>query len=291
MAATHERPGDRGSRDEVLRIGPDHQLTGIVSVAATGQNARTGVIILNAGVLHRIGPHRIHVQLARALAARGFTTLRLDVGGVGDSVASSDAPTFRESAVADTRLAMSRMSELHGLDRFVVFGICSGADNALATALVDDRVAGIIAVDPPLYISWQARVRSLRAKLARQTSIVSAARWSLGVVRRQLTARLRRRAVVEPDSGGRETPELATYRAQLVRLVDRGVRVFSLYSNAHRGLYNHADQLFEVMPELRGRVDHRWFPTANHTFTELDAQAQLLDATTQWIPAQFGPRS
>src|SRR3954447_26582491 len=102
MAATHQ---DVVVRDEVLRIGPEQQLAGIFShpEASAVPAARPAVVLLNAGVLHRVGPHRLHVQLARRLAALGFASLRLDLGGIGDCVSSSNALTFRESAVADTR--------------------------------------------------------------------------------------------------------------------------------------------------------------------------------------------
>ncbi|HLL20920.1 MAG TPA: hypothetical protein VK427_02265, partial [Kofleriaceae bacterium] len=142
MTATREltEPTGDSVRDVVVRFGSDDQLVGIVSQPPRA--AATAITILNAGVLHRIGPHRLHVVLARRFAECGFTALRLDLGGIGDSVASSNAPTFRESAVNDTRLALSGLSER----RHVLFGVCAGADNALATALVDDRVGGIVLV-------------------------------------------------------------------------------------------------------------------------------------------------
>src|SRR5215475_3162536 len=103
MTATRERQGhqpvDPFVRDEAVRLAPEGQLVGILShpaanpLTSTGSPA-PGVIILNAGVLHRVGPHRLHVLLARRLAASGFTGLRLDLGGIGDSIASSDAASF-----------------------------------------------------------------------------------------------------------------------------------------------------------------------------------------------------
>ncbi|MEO7730648.1 MAG: hypothetical protein ABIY55_06715, partial [Kofleriaceae bacterium] len=170
MTATHE--GQRIEsivRDEVLQLGSEGQLVGIVSHppdgarAAQGGPAAPAVIILNAGVLHRVGPHRLHVALARQIAARGNPSLRLDLGGIGDSIASSDAVTFRASAVADTRTAMTGLG---GPGRFILFGVCAGADNSIATALVDDRVAGIVLVDPHTYPTWRSQLRDLRDRAA-----------------------------------------------------------------------------------------------------------------------------
>src|SRR5882724_3373080 len=139
MTATRERQGHQRNdsivRDEVLRFGPEGQLVGIVSHPpeansparpTTMRGSGLSFIVLNAGVLHRVGPHRLHVVLARRIAAGGIASLRLDLGGIGDSMASSDAATFRDSAVADTRAAMTGLTHTLGSERFVLFGVCSG---------------------------------------------------------------------------------------------------------------------------------------------------------------------
>ena len=78
-------------------------------------------------------------------------------------------------------------------------------------------------------------------------------------------------------------PPAATYRAQLTALVDRGVAILAVFSGALAERYNHEDQLFELFPELRGRVDRAYFPGANHMFTELHSQAELTATVTAWI--------
>ncbi len=242
-------------------------------------------------MLHRVGPHRLHVILARRIAASGLPSLRLDLGGIGDSIASSDATSFRDSAVADTRAAMTGVTAAVGTERFVLFGVCAGADNSIGTALVDDRVAGIVLVDPPTYPTRRGQLRYLRARVAEQGSPRNVARWGLRLAERRVrlaVAMLGRRSVEDPPSEGRELPPAATFGAQLTTLVDRGVRILAVFSGIHGPRYNHPDQLFELFPELRGRLDHRYFPGANHTFTELAAQAQLIDAVAGWTMKRFG---
>jgi pimeloyl-ACP methyl ester carboxylesterase len=296
MTATHERQGREATapiaRDEVLRLGSEGELVGVVSHPAAGRSrneSQPAVVILNAGVLHRVGPHRLHVALARRLAGLGFTTLRLDLGGIGDSLASSDATTFRESAVADTRLAMTGLGAAAGASRFVIFGVCSGADNAIATALADERVAGIILIDPAVYASRMSQLRALRARMA-EGGLGEAVRLVGRVARRQITRRLAllgRGGASEPPREGREPPPITNFRADLGALVGRGVGIFAIYSGVHRERYNHEDQLFELFPELRGKVERAYFPLANHTFTELDEQAELIAAVTRWISNRF----
>lgn len=283
MAATHELVDPAPIREEVLRFGSDEQLVGILSRPEPA--SPTAVTILNAGVLHRVGPHRLHVVLARRLAELGFSALRLDLGGIGDSIASTDATTFRESAVADARLALSGLPA----HRHVLFGVCAGADNSLATALVDDRVAGIVLVDPHAYPSRRAKVRAVQTRLQR-TGPRETLRWGLGAAARRIRSqleRLRDRGKPAPPAEGREPPPIEEYRAQLRTLVARGVKILAVYSGIHGIRYNHEDQLFELFPELRGKVDRVYFSDANHTFTELPAQAALVDTIARWMTAHF----
>jgi hypothetical protein len=308
MTATRERQGHEPAapvaRDEVFRFGSEGQLVGIVSHPDEGK-ARTpaapAVIVLNAGVLHRIGPHRLHVTLTRRLARRGIACLRLDLGGIGDSTTTSQATRFWDSAVDDTRVAMTGLEGAIGARRFIIFGICAGADNALSTALADDRVAGIVLVDPAMYETRRSRLRELyrgwqprelRRRIEALGGPVAAARLAAraAVVQvRERLERLRRRGEPgPPPEEGRGHPPAEEFCAQLTRLVDRGVHIFAVYAGSHGAGYNHADQLFESFPRLRGRVDCSWFPDANHTFTQLDDQAALIDATERWIASRFG---
>ena len=150
-----------------MALGAEANLIGVLSEpdralpspAPPRSTPRPVVILLNAGVLHRVGPHRLHVNLARRLAARGITSLRLDLSGIGDSPSVPGARSFRESAVADTKAAMDQLAVELGAERFVLFGLCSGADNALATAEVDPRVVGVVVIDPPAYVTPRARAR------------------------------------------------------------------------------------------------------------------------------------
>jgi len=247
-------------------------------------------MILNAGVLHRVGPHRLHVVLARRVASAGVASLRLDLGGIGDSTTTSDAASFRDSAVADTRAAMTGLTSAIGTERFVLFGLCAGADNSIATALVDDRVAGIVLVDPAAYPTPRSRLRDLRMRLTEHRDPRDALRWGLRVAARRVRlalARIGRRGVDDAPSGGRERPPVETFHRQLATLAERGVRIFAIFSGIHGAGYNHPDQLFELFPDLRGRIDHAYFPTANHTFTELTAQADLVATVTGWMRKRF----
>ncbi|HEY5972738.1 MAG TPA: hypothetical protein VIT22_12400, partial [Pseudoxanthomonas sp.] len=58
---------------------------------ASGTARGTTVVLLNAGLIHRVGPFRLYVRLARELAESGFDVLRFDLPGIGDGQPGSHA--------------------------------------------------------------------------------------------------------------------------------------------------------------------------------------------------------
>src|SRR5690242_20829696 len=103
--------------------------------------------MLNSGILHRVGSCRLHVQVARALSVAGFSTLRFDYSGVGDSDSRRDTLPFEQSAVVETQEAMDYLTRTKGVQRFVLMGLCSGADMSHDTAVADERVTGLVLID------------------------------------------------------------------------------------------------------------------------------------------------
>jgi Serine aminopeptidase, S33 len=273
-------------REQVARLGRDGNVVGIRSdpprAAGDPAPARPAVILLNAGVLHRVGPHRLHVNLARRLAEAGFPALRLDLSGIGDSDGVPGDLTFRESAVADTRAAMDQLADSLQAPSFILFGLCSGADNSLATAAADPRVAGVVLVDPPAYATVRSLLRRAFRPLPSPGSLASLA---TGVLR---LARQRFGSGPSGPEGGRQLPAPAEFGAMLQRLADRDVKILALYSGIHGERYNAPDQLFEAFPALRGRLDLAWLPHANHVFTLGAHQQELITLVTGWCVRRFG---
>jgi pimeloyl-ACP methyl ester carboxylesterase len=280
------KPCAEHGRERVLVLGGDANLIGIATEAVTPSTAKPSVIMLNAGVLHRVGPRRLHVILARALATRGFSTCRLDLSGIGDSRAVANHGSFRESAVADTRMTMDQLTYETGVQRFVLFGLCSGADNALATAAVDPRVVGLVLIDPPTYATLRAHARKYLRRAAR-SGLLAGVIAAAAAVARPIVRRLRRRPQSDASSGGRQPPPKADYRKLLNDLSGRGANILSIYSGAMRERYNHREQLFELFPELRGRTEVEYFGEADHVFTEVSAQARLMETVIGWLARTY----
>ena len=270
--------------ETLLPIGRDRTLVAIASQPRTGF-ARPAVVLVNAGVIHRVGPHRLHVRLARRLAEAGHLAVRMDLSGIGDSDPLPERLSFRASSVADIRTAADHLTTAASTAAIIVFGICSGADNALAAAEADPRIVGLVLVDPPCYATPGSRNRALRARLRDPQA------WR-GLPGR-LLGRWRERpptdgsADAQAANAGRLPPPQEVYGRQLETLVERGVRILSVYTAAQGARYNHPEQLFEWFPTLRGRLDVHYFADANHTLTELSKQAAFIDLVADWCARRF----
>ena len=65
-------------REHAFLFGETKSLLGITTepAAGAGDSSHPAVVLLNAGLVHRIGPNRLYVNTARRLADAGFTVLR-----------------------------------------------------------------------------------------------------------------------------------------------------------------------------------------------------------------------
>ncbi|MGZ3699993.1 MAG: alpha/beta fold hydrolase, partial [Bdellovibrionota bacterium] len=132
-----------------LLFGEQDSLFGVlVSPTAENRDPERPVVIT---MVHRLGPNRNYVPLARELAALGFHILRLDLSGRGDSVAPT--PEEEESpypirTLDNVREAMDLLEKRVGAKRFIVAGLCSGADLAFHTAQNDPRFVGLVMINP-----------------------------------------------------------------------------------------------------------------------------------------------
>ncbi len=137
-----------GFQEDVLAFDCDgHRLWGVVAHPALAAGpARPAVLIVTGGPQYRAGSHRMFVSLARRLATAGFTTLRFDYGGMGDS--EGERKAF-DAAGDDLRAALEALLRAApSCAGVVVWGLCDAASAALMFLAGDPRVAGIVAANP-----------------------------------------------------------------------------------------------------------------------------------------------
>jgi exosortase A-associated hydrolase 1 len=86
------------------------------------------------------------VLAARAFAARGFSVLRFDYRGMGDS--DGEVRAF-DDVSADIRAALEcLLTRQPQISRVVLYGLCDGASAALMYMGTDRRISGVIIANP-----------------------------------------------------------------------------------------------------------------------------------------------
>ena len=123
-------------------------LLGIIAAPAKGQTAPIGVVIVVGGPQYRAGSHRMFTLLARSLAAAGYTALRFDYRGMGDS---EGEPRDFESISQDIGAAVDAlMAQSSKLKEAMLWGLCDGASAALldVRSRPDARLTGLFLLNP-----------------------------------------------------------------------------------------------------------------------------------------------
>ena len=69
--------------EEAIHFSPEPGLVGILCHPGPSEGTDLGVLLLDVGLTYRVGPSRLHVRIARVLAARGIPTLRFDFSEIG----------------------------------------------------------------------------------------------------------------------------------------------------------------------------------------------------------------
>lgn len=288
-----------GVKESVLTFGPSGGMVGVLSRPPgwePGAAPGIAVLLLNSGVIHRVGPNRLHVELARTLALRGTPCFRVDLPGIGDSRPLGTGGALLAEWVQGARTAMDVLEQRGVATRFVLFGLCSGADRAFSTAAADPRVVGMALVDPTgIFPTWQSKV------LKRLRWLQRPAWWKRLVTGRyRLTERVGRRlrgrrgepANGAPPVSARPTLEEGKKLAEeaLRGLVRRGVRMCYIITASEEHRYNYRRQLFDAFPALglEELVQVEMFSRSEHTFPRAADRTLLQDTVAEWLERVAG---
>jgi len=122
----------------------ENDLVGIVHGA--NAESKTGVVVIVGGPQYRVGSHRQFVLLARFLCNHNVPVMRFDYHGMGDS---SGPITSFEDCEQDIKTAIDNFfKHVPHLENIVIWGLCDAASAALFYAHQDDRVKGLILLNP-----------------------------------------------------------------------------------------------------------------------------------------------
>jgi pimeloyl-ACP methyl ester carboxylesterase len=264
-------------------FGSEGTLMGVLSVPLVVDSSGVAVLMFNAGVVPRIGPHRINVKVARALADRGVPALRFDLAGHGDSRNFAAACNYRNQAVADLSAAMDCVGRELGISRILLIGICSGAIHAFQAAATDRRVVGLLLFDG----HWHRTIWTKPVRHWKRFRTVGLLRTISAVLRR-----MRHRPGVPDreaiDAGMWSGQPTKDEFAELLEEIDgRGVAVLIVNSGlmVELGLYSYAGQFRHAFKghKFIDTVKVELRPDFDHTLTSLMAQREFIAIVDGWV--------
>ncbi len=112
------------------------------------------IILANSGSVHRVGPNRVYVELARELSNSGFPSFRFDLTNLGDSVQGlpeDENHPYPFQATEDISEIINYLEDKFNLRQFVISGLCSGAHNTFHAGLElsqTHKLKAVILINP-----------------------------------------------------------------------------------------------------------------------------------------------
>jgi hypothetical protein len=268
-------------KESCCQFGEDRHLAGIMTEAVDG--GKGTVILVNAGLIPKRGPFRLYAELARRLSRAGFSTLRFDLGGIGDSLRNSAGQPLKTRTELEIRAALDYVEGRYGPANLVLGGLCSGAEDSFRFAEIDSRVTGVVMIDSFGYPmpGWAWRNFLHRA--------VRRSRRALGLYHPYPHPK------VSAPVGSQKGKPLVSYEYMshaessriLQKLVNRGTRVHFIYTGGASGVFNHESQLKAMFAGIDFRdlvtLDH--FPHMDHTQVLAEHRRTLVESITGRLTA------
>jgi len=279
------------THEEVVAFGPQDQLQGIVSVPEKPQpGLRRAVVMANVGMHHRVGPFRLYVDLARAMARDGWWALRFDYLGMGESGPRALDNGSVSDETQDLSDAIDFLRSAHGIDEVLLVALCSGVDGAHPIVIQHERVRGAVFIDGYTYrtVGFVLRRYILRG--------LQLQRWKR-FVRRKLRAdsAQRDRAPSAAAMFARVYPSRDQFRRDLATLRSRGVRTHFIFTGTADSSFNSERQLSELVGRdltVDGMAVTR-LADADHVFTGVHDRQNVIHLIREWahralMPATHG---
>lgn len=231
------------------------------------------LVLLNAGLTHRVGPFRGYVAIARYLATRGVDVFRFDLPRVGDG------PAAGVSVNAMVAAALDALEREVGSRCFVIGGICSAADMAWHIAQDDPRIAGVWLLDGFAHRGRWFRLARVRKALRRPPW-----QWP-GLAWRLLRGLRPEEGVYAADIAViRDWPEPKAFRRQSTDLLSRGVRILAMYTGGVSKYMLDRRQLDDTFGKScrHAGLTTTYWPAFDHTLMSPADRDHVLSSLGDW---------
>ena len=325
MAADHTpwQLVEPGIEEAPCFLDDEARLFGMVSRAAGGAPSRGSaprgsaprdaaprvMLLLNAGANPRVGLGRLHVQLARRLVAHGWITVRMDLGGLGDSLPPpgvADNTVYPPSAAGDVTAAATWARETLGASHVEAMGVCAGGYHAFKGAVAGAPLAAITVINPLVFF-WKPGTslslppyRAVQAMADYGRAVRSAAKWTKllrgQVAVREVADTVLRFAGARLREGVREGARLVGWplrddlAQELTRLAGRRVPVRFVFSVGDPGealLRRGAGRTLGRLAR-RGALSVTHVPDCDHSFSRAWMREALWSALDVRLTGEGG---
>lgn len=279
-------------REKVATFGVCGSLVGIVSEPETSVANKPAIIILNSGLVHRCGPFRIATRFSRFLAAEEYLTLRFDSSGIGDSPYGGGDKDYTGQLIQDVGHAITYLKRSHGVSQVVLFGICTGADNAHKATLVHHQIIGAIFVDGYAYKTPQFYFHRY-APLFRDIYRIGRAIMTMCS---SFTSRMQK-LVKQPqilnysEKGffSWKLPPKSSAINDLKTMIERKVELLYFFTAGSHRYCNYEGQFRDSFPmiDFEQQLEICFLPQVDHTFILSEDQQLMFAVVKRWLASRF----
>lgn len=145
-----------------LYFGPaDRPLFGWLHRPPASLNRGAGIVLCSPSGYEAICTHRTYRHFAEAAASRGFTALRFDYDGTGNSAGDTMDPDRVAAWLRSVNLAIDALKEFAGVAEVCLFGVRVGASLGVVAAQDRSDVRAMIAFAPVIKV--KTYLREIRA--------------------------------------------------------------------------------------------------------------------------------
>lgn len=246
-------------KEIACQFGEHLRLTGIFTPADSSEQ-KQALVLISAGLVAKSGPFRMYTSIARRAAKLGFNAFRFDLGDIGHSQPGSLHLSLKHRTQSEIKAALDYLHESFGIEQFILGGLCSGGEDSYRFAEEDERVVGVIMIDPFAYRTRGFKIRNVITRVWRKC---------LRVILYHQSMRERSRLPDEDVVNFINYKHLEKEDSEkiLLKLMQRKVALHFLYTDGKSAEFNHHSQLIKMFPELKLypmlSLDH--LPTIGHT--------------------------
>ncbi|MEW8657762.1 MAG: alpha/beta fold hydrolase [Candidatus Thiodiazotropha endolucinida] len=287
----------------------------------------TAILLLSPGIKMRVGPHRMYNKLSKVLVDKGFTVLRYDFYGLGDSEGALDQKILVDvynsiqngRYIDDTIDAMDWLGTTYNIDKFVLGGLCGGAITGMLAGSADERVKGLIALGlinvfeggednfskfvtegqledlKKGYISkltdidsWK-RIITLKSDFRTIFKILfKPIRMISNSIRENLTARPKNKIEFVHDESSNTNPRFAP---TFFSMLQQSKKMLLVYSGGDRLLWEFKEKFENIYKSHLSDYSHIYelhtIPDANHILSLSEWEESMHKLVEEWLEKNF----